>query len=84
MSAERSGNGFKLNGTKGMVLDGHVADQLIVAARTSGEAGDDDGLTLFLVDPKSKGISQEKISLCRQSRCVPRLNLRMWKSTQMR
>ncbi len=63
MSAERSGNGFKLNGSKGMVLDGHVADQLIVAARTSGESGDIDGLTLFLVDPKAKGISQEKIAL---------------------
>ena len=34
--AERSGNGFRLNGAKGFVLDGHVADRLIVAARTSG------------------------------------------------
>ncbi|KAK0358511.1 hypothetical protein LTR94_035144, partial [Friedmanniomyces endolithicus] len=38
--AEHSGNGFKLNGAKGFVLDGHVADALIVAAQT------DDGLTL--------------------------------------
>ena len=60
MSAERSGNGFKLNGQKGVVLDGHVADQLIVAARTSGNAGDIDGLTLFLVDPKSSGVETER------------------------
>lgn len=60
MTAERSGNGFKLSGSKGMVLDGHVADQLIVAARTSGEAGDEGGLTLFLVDPKTSGIETER------------------------
>lgn len=60
MSAERSGNGFKLNGAKGMVIDGHVADQMIVVARTSGEAGDMDGLTLFLVDPKTKGVETER------------------------
>lgn len=60
MAAERSGNGFKLSGHKCMVLDGHVADQLIVAARTSGEAGEPDGLTLFLVDPKSSGVETER------------------------
>ena len=39
-TATASGNGFKLNGIKGFVLDGHVADTLIVAARTGG--GDKD------------------------------------------
>ncbi len=63
MSAERSGNGFKLNGQKGMVIDGHVADQYIVVARTSGEAGNMDGLTLFLVDPKTKGIAIERTQM---------------------
>jgi len=43
-TAEPSGNGFKLNGAKAMVVDGHVADLLIVAARTSGEEGDADGI----------------------------------------
>ena len=55
LTAERSGNGFKLNGAKGFVLDGHVADLLIVAARTAGAPGEQDGLTLFLVDPKTAG-----------------------------
>ncbi len=63
MSAERSGNGFKLNGQKGMVIDGHVADQMIVVTRTSGQAGDMDGLTLFLVDPKTKGIDIERTQM---------------------
>ena len=58
--AVRSGNGFKLNGDKAFVVDGHTADLLIVAARTAGAAGERDGLTLFLVDPKAKGIATER------------------------
>lgn len=54
--AEAAGNGFRITGAKTFVLDGHVADRLIVAARTSGEDGDRDGITLFLVDPKAAGV----------------------------
>jgi alkylation response protein AidB-like acyl-CoA dehydrogenase len=54
MKAERSGNGFKLSGTKAFVLNGHVADMMIVVARTASTAGDTDGLTLFAV-PKDAG-----------------------------
>jgi alkylation response protein AidB-like acyl-CoA dehydrogenase len=60
MQAERSGNGFRLNGAKAFVVDGHTADLLIVAARTAGAAGESNGLTLFLVDPKAKGIATER------------------------
>ncbi|MGB3487968.1 MAG: acyl-CoA dehydrogenase [Xanthobacteraceae bacterium] len=60
MQAVRAGNGFKLNGAKALVVDGHVADLLIVAARTGGNAGERGGLTLFLVDPKAKGVSVER------------------------
>src|ERR1700732_973351 len=52
----RSGNGFKLNGAKAFVVDGHVADLLIVVARSAGSAGERDGLTLFLVGPTTEGI----------------------------
>ena len=60
LKATRSGNGFKMKGAKAFVVDGHVADLLVVAARTAG--GDDDakGITLFLVDPKTKGIELER------------------------
>lgn len=54
--AEPAGNGFRLSGAKTHVLDGHVADRLIVAARTSGADEDADGITLFLVDPKAPGV----------------------------
>lgn len=49
MKAERSGNGFRLTGRKQFVTHGHVADLLIVAARTAGSADDEHGVTLFAV-----------------------------------
>jgi alkylation response protein AidB-like acyl-CoA dehydrogenase len=63
MQAVRSGNGFKLKGEKAFVVDGHTADLLIVAARTAGTAGESNGLTLFLVDPKTKGIAIERTAM---------------------
>src|SRR6185437_925883 len=63
MQAVRSGNGFRLNGAKAFVVDGHVADLLIVAARTAGNAGESDGLTLFLVDPKTRGVAIERTAM---------------------
>ncbi len=62
-TATVSGNGFRLNGTKSFVLDGHVADTLIVAARTSGAETDKDGITLFLVDAKTPGVGIERRSM---------------------
>jgi hypothetical protein len=63
LQAVRSGNGFKLTGDKAFVVDGHVADLLIVAARTAGSAGERNGLTLFLVDPKTKGMEIERTAM---------------------
>ena len=62
-TATPSGNGFKLNGAKGFVLDGHVADTLVVAARTSGAENEPDGITLFLVDAKSAGLGITRRSM---------------------
>lgn len=57
MKAERSGNGFKLTGAKQFVQHGHVADVLIVAARTAGSADDDQGVTLFAVPKGAAGLT---------------------------
>ncbi len=56
-TAEASGDSVVVNGTKTFVLDGHVADKLIVVARSSGEAGEREGLTLILVDREAEGVS---------------------------
>jgi len=61
LKAELAGNAFKLNGDKTFVIDGHVADQIIVAARSEGEPGDRNGISLFLVDAKAPGISIERV-----------------------
>ena len=50
MTAERSGNGFRLSGAKAFVAHGHLADLIIVAARTAGAAGEENGITLFAVE----------------------------------
>ena len=55
--AQASGNGFVLNGHKGVVLFGDSADKLIVSARTGGGGRDRSGLSLFLVDRSARGIS---------------------------
>lgn len=55
--AEKTADGYTLTGKKTFVLDGHVADQLIVAARTSGKSGDRNGITLFVVDRKAAGVN---------------------------
>ena len=73
-TAEKSGNGFKLNGHKAMVIDGHVADALIVAARTREGEGDAEGISLFLVDPKTKGVSTERTIMV-DSRNAARIDL---------
>jgi alkylation response protein AidB-like acyl-CoA dehydrogenase len=55
LRARAKGDGFELDGTKSWVLDGHVADTLLVAART------DDGLGLFRVDARAEGLSRELV-----------------------
>jgi alkylation response protein AidB-like acyl-CoA dehydrogenase len=60
LQAVRAGNGFRLSGAKALVVDGHVADLFIVAARTAGAAGGREGLTLFLVNSRAKGVAIER------------------------
>lgn len=61
LQAAESDGGYVLNGSKVFVLDAHVANKFIVVARTSGEAGEDAGLSLFLVDADAAGVSTERV-----------------------
>ena len=74
-SAEKTSDGFRLNGEKTQVLDGFGADAIIVSARTSGEDGDADGLTLFLVPKETGGMTITRQSRL-DSRNVALLNLK--------
>ena len=61
--AARAGNGFKLDGAKSFVLQGGSADMLVVAARTSGNDDDAEGITLFAVPKDAAGLSQDAVRL---------------------
>jgi alkylation response protein AidB-like acyl-CoA dehydrogenase len=56
-TAKKQGSGYVLNGNKAVVIGAPWADQLIVTARTAGGQRDEKGVTVFLVDKKSKGIT---------------------------
>ncbi|MBU2647343.1 acyl-CoA/acyl-ACP dehydrogenase [bacterium] len=56
MQAELAGGQYRLNGTKMFVLDANIADKIIVAARVA-----DKGISLFLVDATSAGVSCQKL-----------------------
>lgn len=57
MAATRDGENFVLSGEKKFVIDGHIAQKLIVATRTSGEAGDPKGISAFLIDSNTPGVA---------------------------
>ncbi len=59
--AVATGDGFEISGRKVLVADAHVADKLIVVARTDGQPGEDNGLSLFLVDADAAGLSTERV-----------------------
>ena len=64
-----------LNGVKRFVLDGHVADEIIVVARTAGSPGSTDGLSLLLVPANAPGLVRTRVSLV-DSRNVADLEFR--------
>src|SRR5687768_11411651 len=56
LKAEKSGNGYRLNGTKFWITNGAYADVLVVYAKTSPEAGSR-GITAFLIEKGTEGFS---------------------------
>lgn len=58
--ARKQDGGYVLEGTKRFVLDGHLADQLLVVARLEGTKGAE-GLCLFLVPREAKGVTATRL-----------------------
>ena len=56
LKAERSGNGYRLNGTKFWITNGSEADTLVVYAKTDTDAGSR-GITAFLIEKDMEGFS---------------------------
>ena len=63
LSAQQNGDQFILNGKKAVVRHANSADKIIVSARTTGDRRDKDGITLFLVDRDSTGLSRQDYRL---------------------
>jgi alkylation response protein AidB-like acyl-CoA dehydrogenase len=55
LKATQSGGGWRLDGVKTFVPDAHTADYIAVVARSRGEG--EEGLTLFLVKDRPKGMT---------------------------
>ena len=62
-TAVRDGDDYLVSGCKLMVLDASSADQFIVIVRSSGSAGQEQGLSALLVDADSAGVSVQRRSL---------------------
>ena len=60
LTATSADGGYLLDGTKKFVLDGHIADLVIVAARARGSAGED-GVSLFAVDAPCAGLARRRL-----------------------
>ena len=62
LEAAASGDGHTLSGVKSFVIDGHVANLIVVAARTGS------GVSLFAVDGDAAGLTRESLSTMDQTR----------------
>jgi alkylation response protein AidB-like acyl-CoA dehydrogenase len=69
--ARAEGGGYVLDGKKAWVLDGALADLILVAARTASG-----GIELFRVDPKAKGLTRSAVPTLDLTRKLAHLELR--------
>jgi alkylation response protein AidB-like acyl-CoA dehydrogenase len=60
--------GFVLNGTKLFVLDAHLADALVVVARTGEGKAPEEGVSLFLVPKGTRGVDVKLLPTMDQTR----------------
>jgi alkylation response protein AidB-like acyl-CoA dehydrogenase len=56
-TAQRSGGGYRLNGHKAVALHASLADTLLISARTSGQPGDAEGVSLFRIPRDAAGLT---------------------------
>ncbi|HEY5578424.1 MAG TPA: acyl-CoA dehydrogenase family protein [Acidimicrobiia bacterium] len=74
LEALRAGGEFVLTGTKMFVLDGHIADVVIVAART-GKGETAEGISLFLVPGEADGLTRRRLETMDMTRKQAELSL---------
>ena len=70
LTATATHGGYRLDGEKFFVIDGLGADAYLVAARTSGQAGEEQGISLFLVPADTPGLQVSGLSLIDSRNCA--------------
>jgi alkylation response protein AidB-like acyl-CoA dehydrogenase len=75
MTATPNGSGFRLDGVKSFVLDGHTADLIVVLARRPGTVGDT-GLSFFTVAGDAPGLTRHALKVVDPTRKQARLEFR--------
>ena len=73
LTAAPDGDGFRLDGAKSYVVDGHLADLLVVAGRASGTAGRE-GLALFAVSADAAGVTRSLLPSMDLTRKLARID----------
>ena len=68
-TATRSGDGYAIDGTKTLVLDGHIANLLLVVAQT------DNGPSLFAVEADAAGLTRRSLETLDMTRKLASLEL---------
>ncbi len=61
LAAKAEGDGYVLTGSKTLVLEGMSATHFIVVARSTGKAGDAEGLSLFIVPADAAGLTRTQV-----------------------
>ena len=74
-TAAADGDGFRLDGVKSFVLDGHTADLIVVAARAPGSSGEE-GLALFTVSGDAPGLTRRALKVLDPTRKQARLEFK--------
>ena len=70
--AKPAADSYVLEGTKSFVVDGHIADLLIVAARVANNSGG--SLALFSLDAKSGGVERRPLESMDPTRKLARID----------
>lgn len=73
--ATPDGSGYRLEGAKSYVVDGHTADLLVVAARLPKTVGHE-GLALFTLDPNTAGVERRLLEAMDPTRKIARIDFR--------
>ena len=62
LTVKRSDSGYVLSGKKTFVMEGMAASHFVVVGRSSGPMGSLDGLSLFLVEASTEGLTRSQLA----------------------